>query len=158
MHFNFLVSPLDIGSNTTPQIPAEPVPPGNSKLTSILPIGSHLPKTLNSRGIPLSIVAMFALKRSVLTQRPLSPFERIGKGSIPGLSAVGIALQRPHTSLTFNRAVHSSSSSIRMAPLLPRTFPASGFESIDPSIKIEEETLSFYNRRMFYPVRMGEVF
>lgn len=45
-----------------------------------------------------------------------------------------------------------------MAPLLPRTFPTSGFVIIDPSIKVEEESLSFYDPRMFYPVRLGEVF
>lgn len=45
-----------------------------------------------------------------------------------------------------------------MAPVPPHTFPSSNFEIIDPSLKIEEENLSFYDPRMFYPVRIGEVF
>lgn len=45
-----------------------------------------------------------------------------------------------------------------MATLSPRTFPSSGFQVIDASLKIEEETLSFYDPRLFYPVRIGEVF
>ncbi|KAL1848322.1 hypothetical protein Daus18300_013648 [Diaporthe australafricana] len=45
-----------------------------------------------------------------------------------------------------------------MAPVPPHTFPSNGFEIIDPSLKIEEETLSFYDPRLFYPVRIGEVF
>lgn len=45
-----------------------------------------------------------------------------------------------------------------MTPVPPHTFPSSGFEIIDPSLPIEEETLSFYDPHMFYPVRIGEVF
>lgn len=125
-------------------------------MTSNFPIDSHLPQ--NARGTPLSIFAMFALKQSVLTQRSLSPFKLTNKRSIPGLIAVDKAFLRPQASFTFNRAVQFSASSTKIAPLLPRTFPSSGFESIDPSIKIEEETLSFYDPRMFYPVHLGEVF
>lgn len=44
------------------------------------------------------------------------------------------------------------------APSRPRKFPSSGFEVIDGSVKVEEETLPFYNPRLFYPVRIGEVF
>lgn len=101
---------------------------------------------------------MSALKQSVLTQRSLSPFRWTGKRSIPGLSVVDKTFLCTRASFTFHRAVQFSSSSIRIAPLPPRTFPSSGFKSIDPSIKIEEETLPFYDPRMFYPVRLGEVF
>ncbi len=40
---------------------------------------------------------------------------------------------------------------------LPREFPTSGFQVIDPSDKVEEERLPFYNRDAYYPMRMGEV-
>ena len=43
-------------------------------------------------------------------------------------------------------------------PMVPRKFPSSGFEIIDVSVKVEEETLPFYNPSLFYPVRIGEVF
>jgi len=49
-------------------------------------------------------------------------------------------------------------SSAPRRPLVPRKYPSSGFEMIDMSVKIEEETLPFYNPRLFYPVRIGEVF
>jgi serine/threonine-protein kinase SRPK3 len=51
-----------------------------------------------------------------------------------------------------------ASSSVPRRPLVPRRFPSSGFETIDVSIKVEEETLPFYDPKMFYPVRIGEVF
>lgn len=51
-----------------------------------------------------------------------------------------------------------ASSSAPRPPLAPRTFPSTGFETIDASAKIEEETLAFYDPRLFYPVRIGEVF
>ncbi|KAI7781332.1 hypothetical protein LA080_014878 [Diaporthe eres] len=101
---------------------------------------------------------MFALKQPVLIQRSLSRLNGPGRRSIPGFGAVDKPFLRPHASFTLNRAVQFWSSSTRIAPLLPRTFPSSGFESIDPKIKIEEETLSSYDLRMFYPVRMDEVF
>ncbi|KAJ8128705.1 hypothetical protein O1611_g4929 [Lasiodiplodia mahajangana] len=51
-----------------------------------------------------------------------------------------------------------AASSAPRQPLMPRKFPSSGFEILDVSVKIEEETLPFYNPRLFYPVRIGEVF
>ncbi|KAG5998485.1 hypothetical protein E4U52_008076 [Claviceps spartinae] len=39
----------------------------------------------------------------------------------------------------------------------PKNFPHDGFERIDESIKVEEETLPFYEEGLFYPVRIGEV-
>ncbi|KAH9215961.1 kinase-like protein [Leptodontidium sp. 2 PMI_412] len=51
-----------------------------------------------------------------------------------------------------------AASSAPRRPLVPRKFPSSGFEIIDVSVKIEEEMLPFYNPRLFYPVRIGEVF
>lgn len=51
-----------------------------------------------------------------------------------------------------------AASSAARRPLVPRKFPSSGFEVIDVSVKVEEETLPLYNPRLFYPVRIGEVF
>lgn len=101
---------------------------------------------------------MLALKQSAVAQRSLSPLTRTFKRPIPSLRAVDEPVLRPHASFTVHPAVLFSSSSARTAPLLPRTFPTSGFKIIDPSIKVEEESLSFYDPRMFYPVRLGEVF
>jgi hypothetical protein len=41
--------------------------------------------------------------------------------------------------------------------LLPREFPSSGFEVIDPSQVVEEERLPFYCRDEYYPMRIGAV-
>lgn len=43
-------------------------------------------------------------------------------------------------------------------PLVPRRFPSSGLETIDASVKVEEETLPCYDPKLFYPVHIGEVF
>ncbi|UCK59335.1 hypothetical protein AFCA_002153 [Aspergillus flavus] len=40
----------------------------------------------------------------------------------------------------------------------PREFPTSGFELLDTSSKIEEETLPTYSPEKYYPVQQGEVF
>jgi serine/threonine-protein kinase SRPK3 len=40
----------------------------------------------------------------------------------------------------------------------PRTFPTSGFDVIDASEEVEEETLSGYCPKKYYPVRLGEIF
>lgn len=39
----------------------------------------------------------------------------------------------------------------------PRSFPTSGFELLDTSEEIEEETLPTYNAEKYYPVRIGDV-
>lgn len=44
------------------------------------------------------------------------------------------------------------------SPSLPRVFPTSGWEVIDPSLPIEEETIPTYRVEKFYPVYIGEVF
>jgi serine/threonine-protein kinase SRPK3 len=41
--------------------------------------------------------------------------------------------------------------------LRPREFPSSGYEAIDPSQRVEEERLPFYNREDYYPMRIGAV-
>ncbi|GIK07106.1 hypothetical protein Aspvir_002761 [Aspergillus viridinutans] len=43
-------------------------------------------------------------------------------------------------------------------PSGPRLFPTSGWDHIDPSIPIEEETIPTYRPEKFYPVHIGEVF
>ncbi|CCF33703.1 protein kinase [Colletotrichum higginsianum] len=49
-----------------------------------------------------------------------------------------------------------SSSTATMA-LPPRAFPSSGFKLIDPSERVEEERLPFYNPKDYYPMRIGMV-
>ncbi|KAK7414584.1 hypothetical protein QQZ08_012529 [Neonectria magnoliae] len=39
----------------------------------------------------------------------------------------------------------------------PKNFPQGGFDRIDESVKVEEETLPFYEEGLFYPARIGEV-
>nr|VWO94649.1 Cytochrome P450 monooxygenase BOT1 (EC (Botrydial biosynthesis cluster protein 1) (Calcineurin-dependent protein 5) [Ganoderma boninense] len=43
-------------------------------------------------------------------------------------------------------------------PSPPRPPSTASFETLDPSQRVEEETLSWYNPQAFYPVRIGEVF
>ena len=40
----------------------------------------------------------------------------------------------------------------------PRVFPGSGWENIDLSVLIEEESIPTYRPEKFYPVRIGETF
>lgn len=40
----------------------------------------------------------------------------------------------------------------------PRAFPTSDFEVLDPSLKIEEETLPTYVPEKYYPAYQGEIF
>lgn len=41
--------------------------------------------------------------------------------------------------------------------LQPRVFPCSGWDIIDPALKIEEESIPSYKSENFYPARIGEV-
>ncbi|RDA82551.1 hypothetical protein CP532_0938 [Ophiocordyceps camponoti-leonardi (nom. inval.)] len=41
--------------------------------------------------------------------------------------------------------------------LRPREFPSSGFEMIDPGLKVEEERLPFYKQDDYYPMRIGDI-
>ena len=41
---------------------------------------------------------------------------------------------------------------------IPRKYPTSGFQLLDPTVKIAEENLPWYTHERFYPVRLGEVF
>ncbi|QSS57378.1 protein kinase [Histoplasma capsulatum var. duboisii H88] len=43
-------------------------------------------------------------------------------------------------------------------PLEPQIFPSTGFELIDPSVLLEEETIPNYMPQRFYPVRIGQIF
>ncbi|PYH94469.1 kinase-like protein [Aspergillus ellipticus CBS 707.79] len=42
--------------------------------------------------------------------------------------------------------------------LEPRVFPSSGWENIEPSLPVEEESIPTYRPEKFYPVYIGEVF
>lgn len=50
------------------------------------------------------------------------------------------------------------SSSPLGVPLMPRSFPTSGFEVLDHAEPIEEERLPGYNADIYYPVCIGQVF
>ncbi|OJD13203.1 hypothetical protein AJ78_06321 [Emergomyces pasteurianus Ep9510] len=43
-------------------------------------------------------------------------------------------------------------------PLEPQIFPSTGFELIDPSVLLEEESIPNYKPQRFYPVRIGQIF
>lgn len=43
------------------------------------------------------------------------------------------------------------------AARLPRVFPSTGFEKIDPTQSVEEERLPAYRRGDYYPVHIGQV-
>lgn len=43
-------------------------------------------------------------------------------------------------------------------PSEPRCFPSSGWDKIDPSLPVEEESIPSYRPENFYPARIGEVF
>ncbi|KGO77687.1 hypothetical protein PITC_071700 [Penicillium italicum] len=44
------------------------------------------------------------------------------------------------------------------SPSKPRVFPSSGWDIIDPSIPIEEESIPTYRPEKFYPVYIGEIY
>ncbi|KZF26784.1 kinase-like protein [Xylona heveae TC161] len=44
------------------------------------------------------------------------------------------------------------------SPSEPRIFPSLGWDSIDPSLLVEEEAIPTYRAEKFYPARIGEVF
>jgi serine/threonine-protein kinase SRPK3 len=47
----------------------------------------------------------------------------------------------------------------RRPPSPPRPVVArSGFKTIDSAVKFEEERLPHYDKALFYPVRIGEIF
>ena len=47
---------------------------------------------------------------------------------------------------------------LMQGPLTPRQFPTTGFQVLDRSQPIEEETWEWYAPETFYPVRIGQVF
>ncbi|PLN84281.1 kinase-like domain-containing protein [Aspergillus taichungensis] len=58
------------------------------------------------------------------------------------------------TTVLPHRTVMSSSSQWKCTP---RVFPTSGFELLDQSIKLDEETLPTYQSEKYYPVNQGEI-
>jgi hypothetical protein len=102
---------------------------------------------------------MFASKSSAVGRSYLGrSFLQARKQSLPIPFVVGRTFLHPNALLIVNRTFLGSSSRSRTGPVPPRIFPSTGFEVIDSSVKIEEETLSFYDPRMFYPVQIGDVF
>jgi serine/threonine-protein kinase SRPK3 len=43
------------------------------------------------------------------------------------------------------------------APSPPRAVKSTGFVSLDPTTKIEEEHMPAYAKRLFYPAKLGDV-
>jgi len=76
---------------------------------------------------------------------------------IPSIPRIYFAYSSAPISVTIMASKNRASSTQRL-PLLPRRFPSSGFETIAASAKVEEETLPFDDPKMFYPVRVGDVF
>ncbi|PCH38829.1 kinase-like protein [Wolfiporia cocos MD-104 SS10] len=62
-----------------------------------------------------------------------------------------------HLSSTSGR-IYERRRMMRITPSPPRLFPTRGFEVIDNSCLVEEETWEWYRPDEFYPVRIGEVF
>jgi serine/threonine-protein kinase SRPK3 len=44
------------------------------------------------------------------------------------------------------------------APSPPRVISHHGFTTLDPTVRIEEEKMPAYEKGLFYPVKLGEVF
>ncbi|EAW06693.1 protein kinase domain protein [Aspergillus clavatus NRRL 1] len=66
-----------------------------------------------------------------------------------------------HTSrFSWNQNIASSLSCTGLirSPSEPRVFPTSGWDNVDPSVPVEEESIPTYRPEKFYPVRIGEVF
>ena len=70
--------------------------------------------------------------------------------------------QAPHRTSTGPQggedAVSSDNPTTSLDALPTRQFPTSGFEVLDPSVKLEEEVFSWYSAKKFYPAAVGEVF
>ena len=56
------------------------------------------------------------------------------------------------------RSTRRGLADLSRSPSPPRVFPGSGWDNIDPSFWIEEESIPTYRPEKFYPVRIGEVF
>lgn len=52
----------------------------------------------------------------------------------------------------------STSPSLGVEFIMPRSFPELGFKILDPAECIEEESLPGYTPELYYPVHIGEIF
>lgn len=83
---------------------------------------------------------------------PLSNFSRSLFSSRPSCCAnVSSIIARPGSSKRGMADLPRRSSE-------PRVFPASGWDNVDSSLLIEEETIPTYRPEKFYPVRIGDIF
>ena len=62
------------------------------------------------------------------------------------------------SSRNLSSPVDQESSNQMSSMLPPRTFSDHAFRVLDPSEKVEEETLPYYLAERYYPVRIGEIF
>ena len=82
--------------------------------------------------------------------------------STPTLSTcayVSTKIHVPPTTLLFpfRFSFRESCTVSQPSPAPPRSFPTSGFEVLDSSKGVEEETLPTYRAEKYYPVHIGEV-
>lgn len=68
----------------------------------------------------------------------------------------------PRPSLNLNIAstgsIRRGLANLSRSPSQPRIFPNAGWDTIDTSLIVEEESIPTYRPEKFYPVRIGEVF
>ncbi|PGH12471.1 CMGC/SRPK protein kinase [Helicocarpus griseus UAMH5409] len=91
-----------------------------------------------------------------------------GRSPCPSLNSISTPLSDRSKPSAASHAAHKtsierivrtmSSSPLSAAPLKPRIFPSPGFEVVDPSELIEEETLPEYKADSYYPVYIGQIF
>ena len=91
--------------------------------------------------VPTSRLFAFSYSRRTL---PFSPISHVHSTTVAA---------RTIMASSFRSSSSSSSSSSS-----PRKFPTSGFVTLDPKLKVEEEGLPSYVAGDYYPVAMGEVF
>ena len=74
------------------------------------------------------------------------------------LNIMAIRLSQPlNIAFTTTRVCSSKRGMVDLrSPSKPRVFPSSGWDPIDPSLPIEEESIPSYRAEKFYPVRIAE--
>ena len=119
----------------------------------LLPSKSNVNSRAPGRPPQLSSVAVLAAYQNMFARRALRavPRQRL-QSLIKAMSSPLVSPPPLRTSLPTSTALSMSSSS-----RVPRVFPTSGFQVIDPADKVGEEQLPFYNRDEYYPMRIGEV-
>ncbi|OAX83200.1 CMGC protein kinase [Emergomyces africanus] len=102
------------------------------------------------------------LRQSLIPTKmnPLSHCMRRGVGKTPRCLRLTSSSSSPFRGVALSqlrniKATRPMSSSSSMTPLAPRSYPTSGFEVLDHSEPIEEETLPGYQAEIYYPAHIG---